>query len=87
MLARCMLKPLYIFPLDIIRKAVIVRRMNKAAQALGRMARGVKKTLTPAQRKAAAERASRLAEIRWKGHVKTTNKRLLSAASRGNLKA
>lgn len=44
--------------------------MNRAAQALGRRAKGVPKNYTPAQ---IAERTKRLAEARakrWAGHVK-----------------
>ena len=50
--------------------------MNKAAQALGRLAKGVPKTLTDEQRKF---RAEQLAAARKKRHKKTK-------AKAGNLK-
>jgi hypothetical protein len=45
--------------------------MNKAAQALGRMAKGVPKTLTDAQR---TFRAAQLAAVRLKRHKKPKRK-------------
>jgi len=38
--------------------------MNKAASALGKLARGVRKTLTPTQRKAQAERMRKVQAVR-----------------------
>jgi hypothetical protein len=40
--------------------------MNKAAQQLGRLAKGVPKKITEAERQARRERAAKARESRWK---------------------
>lgn len=44
--------------------------MNKAASDLGKLAKGVKKTLSLAERKKRAARMRKAQKKRWEGHEK-----------------
>ena len=48
------------------RAFLTIRGMNKNASALGKLAKGKPKTLTPEQRAASAERMRAAQKLRWK---------------------
>ena len=67
-LLSCMKHPrrLFLPMVDKTRALFTIRRMNENAQALGRLAKGKPKTLTPEQRAASAERMRAAQKLRWK---------------------
>ena len=51
--------------------------MNRAAQALGRLARGIPKTYSPSELAARTKRLSEARAKRWAGHKKKVGSGLL----------
>ena len=55
---------------DKTRAFLTIRGMNENAQALGRLAKGKPKTLTPEQRAASADRMRAAQKLRWKNKAR-----------------
>ena len=71
-LLSCMKHPrrLILPMVDKPRALFTIRRMNENAQALGRLAKGKPKTLTPEQRAASADRMRAAQKLRWKNKAR-----------------